>query len=246
MATLDVWYLVLLAATLAADHLLIWRRFARQAAVRPRQARLVLWKSWIGMLWWLALGVCGLWILEGRRWELLGLASPAGWRLWASAGLLLAVFAMYASTVARLFKIDASRKATLRDRFGSHAAMLPQTRPELAWFAALSLSAGVCEELVFRGYLVWAFQPVLGLWGAAVASCIAFALAHAYQGAKGVLGTGVIGTLLMAVVLASGSLLPAIALHALIDVAQGVVAWLVLRGDPQAGTGEPAAPPLRA
>jgi len=92
----------------------------------------------------------------------------------------------------------------------------------------LSLSAGFCEEFIFRGYLIWVFQPVFGLWGAAAFSIFAFAMAHAYQGAKGILGTGAVGFLLTLVVLISGSLLPAIALHALVDIGQGLIAWLVL------------------
>lgn len=91
------------------------------------------------------------------------------------------------------------------------------------------MSAGFCEELIFRGYLIWAFQPVFGLWGSAAFSVVVFAAAHAYQGARGVLATGAVGTALTLVVLISGSLWPAIALHALTDIGEGVVAWLALR-----------------
>lgn len=114
----------------------------------------------------------------------------------------------------------------------NHAAkMAPHTRSELGWFVALSLSAGICEEFIFRAYLIWAFQSLLGLGGAAALSIAVFAAAHAYQGARGVIGTGVVGVLLTLVVLISGSLLPAIVLHALIDIGQGFAAWLVLRED---------------
>jgi membrane protease YdiL (CAAX protease family) len=117
----------------------------------------------------------------------------------------------------------------------------PHTPSELGWWMALSLTAGVCEEFLFRGYLIWAFQPMFGLWGAAAFSVAVFAVAHAYQGVKGILATGIVGSLLTLVVLISGSLLPAMALHALIDIGQGLVAWLVFRrvqgeGDIAAGT----------
>jgi CAAX protease family protein len=36
-------------------------------------------------------------------------------------------------------------------------------------------------------------------------------------------------------VLVSGSLFPAMVLHALIDAGSGVLAWLVLRGEPASG-----------
>lgn len=70
---------------------------------------------------------------------------------------------------------------------------------------------------------------MLGLWGAAGVSVFAFAAAHAYQGAKGIVASGVIGGLLTLVVLFTGSLLPAMVLHALVDVGQGLVTWLALR-----------------
>ena len=59
------------------------------------------------------------------------------------------------------------------------------------------------------------------------------------------MATGVVGALLTLVVLISGSLLPAMALHALADIGQGLVAWLALRevpdeGDVVAGLGESA------
>ena len=55
------------------------------------------------------------------------------------------------------------------------------------------------------------------------------ALAHVHQGVKGILSTGIVGAFLTLVVLIFGSLWPAIALHALIDIGSGLVAWLALR-----------------
>ena len=49
------------------------------------------------------------------------------------------------------------------------------------------------------------------------------------QGVNGILSTGIVGTLLTLVVLIFGSLWPAIALHALVDIGSGLVAWLALR-----------------
>ena len=56
-----------------------------------------------------------------------------------------------------------------------------------------------------------------------------FAGWHAYQGWNGVLRTGITGAIFTLVVAAFDSLWPAIALHALVDVANGMMAWLALR-----------------
>jgi hypothetical protein len=96
----------------------------------------------------------------------------------------------------------------------------------------VSLSAGFSEELIFRGYLIWAFQPLLGLWGAAALSLVVFAAAHAYHGAAGALAAGVVGAFLTLMVVIFGSLWPAVAAHLLIDLQQGLAAWLVLQEAP--------------
>ncbi len=97
------------------------------------------------------------------------------------------------------------------------------------WFGGVSLTAGFCEEFLYRGYFVWVISPWLGWWGAAALSVPFFAIGHAYQGWNGVLRTGMVGAFFMLVVAIFGSLWPAIALHALIDLGQGMMAWLVLR-----------------
>jgi membrane protease YdiL (CAAX protease family) len=85
--------------------------------------------------------------------------------------------------------------------------------------------------------------PWLGWWGAAATSLSLFALGHAYQGWGGVLRTAAVGALFTLVVATCGSLWPAIALHALIDLCQGAIAWRALRDGPGDG-GAPGPAPL--
>ena len=106
---------------------------------------------------------------------------------------------------------------------------MPQTRAELYWFGGVSLTAGFCEEFLFRGSFIWVFAPWLGWWGAAALSLVFFAAGHAYQGWNGVLRTGIVGAIFTLVVAIFDSLWPAIALHALMDLGRGMIAWLALR-----------------
>ena len=179
------------------------------------------------ILWTLTAVGIALWVFEARHWAVLRLYYSSGWRLWGSIGLVLAVAVACGRGVVKILR--SKRPGRIKIASPHVEKLSPRTRSELGWWVALSLSAGFCEEFIFRGYLIWVFQPVFGLWGAAAFSIFAFAIAHAYQGAKGILGTGAVGFLLTLVVLISESLLPAIALHALVDIGQGLIAWLALR-----------------
>lgn len=235
MTTPDLAYVAFIAVVLLFDHLVLWRTFLRRSRTDPAGARQWIWSSWITMLWTLAAAGIALWLLEGRGWDSLRMVGPRGWRRWGALGLTLALLFTYARTVARVARLPGEKRIKLGKQFGKLAAMLPHTRAELGWFVALSLTAGFCEEFIFRGYLLVVFRPMLGLWGAAALSVLAFAVAHAYQGRRGVLSAGLVGAALTLIVLGLGSLYPAIALHAILDIGQGLVAWLVLRRGPGGG-----------
>ncbi|WP_222263788.1 CPBP family intramembrane glutamic endopeptidase [Modestobacter marinus] len=100
-------------------------------------------------------------------------------------------------------------------------ALLPRTRTERHLFALVGITAGICEEWLYRGFLlavVAALVPGLPTAGLVVVAAVAFGLAHAYQGLSGVLTTGVLGGVLAAVYLQTGSLLLPVLLHAVIDL----------------------------
>ena len=227
MTTSDLLYLALLAIGLLVDHFVLWRTFLRRSQVDPGRARLWLWSRWMMLLWTLVAAGVALWLFERRAWEPLRFVIPHGWRLWGAVCLILTLAISYGRTVVRI--VRSKRLRQIKIATPDADKLSPHTRSELNSWIALSLSAGVCEEFIFRGYLIWAFQPVFGLWGAAAFSVVVFAAGHAYQGIKGILATGIIGGLLTLVVLMSGSLWPAILLHALVDIGQGLIAWLALR-----------------
>jgi membrane protease YdiL (CAAX protease family) len=140
----------------------------------------------------------------------------------------------------------------LTDRGGSGeherflVQLLPRTGPERGLFALLSLAAGVGEELAYRGYALAALQLLpIGPWAAAVVSSLAFGLLHAYQGPLGVARTAVVGFVFAIGVLLSGSLLPAMAAHAIVDLLAGLVLGPVLIrriGEREDGDGPRARP----
>ncbi len=102
---------------------------------------------------------------------------------------------------------------------GNVGSLLPRNRPEIAHAAAMSIAAGVSEELAFRLFLPLLVALVSGnafvAFGVAVA---AFGAMHLYQGRAGVIATTLVGALMAAVYLMTGELWLAMVLHALIDL----------------------------
>lgn len=100
-------------------------------------------------------------------------------------------------------------------------ALLPRTKGERRAFAALCVTAGICEEILFCGFLLFYLQevfPGLGVAGAVVVSSTVFGLAHLYQGVAGVLTTGAFGAAMAVLYVGGGSLVLPIVLHALLDL----------------------------
>jgi len=242
MTKADAFYVALIAIGLTIDSFALWPGFLRRSEADPSRARVWLWGNSIVLLWTLTAAGVALWVLERRSWTELRIVAPHGWRILGTIGLSLAVVTFYARSFARITR---ARRSNKRIKLPNDTARrAPHTGAELAWWLALSVSAGICEEFIFRGYLIWVLQPVLGLWFAAAASLVIFAAAHAYQGAKGVVAVGVVGGLLTFIVLVFGSRVPAIAMHMLADAGEGLVAWHALRGVPPgrngaSGLGEP-------
>jgi len=102
--------------------------------------------------------------------------------------------------------------------------LIPVTARERMIFAGLSVTAGFSEELVFRGFMIHALSTVTGSMAfAIIASTLVFSWMHAYQGAPGAIGAGLLGAMLAVPVAISGSIVPSMLAHATIDVLAGVV-----------------------
>ncbi|RXT02817.1 CPBP family intramembrane glutamic endopeptidase [Ammoniphilus sp. CFH 90114] len=108
------------------------------------------------------------------------------------------------------------------EKFGS---MFPRTSQERKRWNYVSLTAGITEEIIYRGFLLYAilyFLPTLSIWIALVVAALLFGLAHTYQGVTGVIRTALIGFLFGAVYVSLESILPLILLHIIADTSSGV------------------------
>jgi membrane protease YdiL (CAAX protease family) len=148
-----------------------------------------------------------------------------GWPPYAWDRLLPATVGGLGGFVVVMLTIAA---ATGRLREGRTAAnesarvLLPVSRRERRLWPLVAVGIGVTEEALFRGLFVFAphaLAPALPRPALVVASAAGFGLGHRYQGWYGVLGTALLGAVFGLVAVATGSLLPAVGLHACWDMA---------------------------
>jgi len=113
----------------------------------------------------------------------------------------------------------AAARSPLQRLMPDIAVLLPVTARERLLWVAVSVSAGICEEIVFRGWLLRVLHDPAGLAGTALilAAAAGFGLAHAYQGVAGVV-TATLGGVMFCVLFAvTGSLVIPILLHIAVD-----------------------------
>ena len=149
-----------------------------------------------------ALSIAYEWALAGIAWwglrlrniplrQLLGEARP-GWRGWLGdfgAALLYWVVAlMLLSLLAQALLYFSGSSVDPRKIGDVTQKLAPTTGLEMMLFLMLSISAGICEEFVFRGYLQQQFGRIGGRIAIGVVlSAIVFGSAHLYEGIAGVM-----------------------------------------------------------
>jgi membrane protease YdiL (CAAX protease family) len=186
-----------------------------------RRERLSLYTSTIGFQW-LAVGVVA-WRAWARRLtpEELGLVVHGRWRILIAA-------TVGAATLGTLQWFNLRRmgrsRAKARKFFEVLAErILPQSRVELLFYLGLAVTAGLCEEFLYRGFAMAALTRAgLPVWGVVLSSSLLFGLAHLYQGRGGILSTLVIGTLFGTARIAYDGLLPVMLWHFAVDAVAGV------------------------
>lgn len=168
----------------------------------------------VGAAWFASIPLADLGVTLGDPWVTGAPAIAVG----AAVGV-----ALYAANELSTELLDATgveyseglREELAPDTLRGWAVLLGLVLPIIAGF----------EELLFRAALVGAFAAGFGLspWLLAVLSTVAFAVGHGAQGPGGIAVTGLLGFVLAAAFVLTGSLLVVVVAHYLVNALEFVV-----------------------
>jgi len=134
----------------------------------------------------------------------------------------------------RMVAGSAEKREEARKALAPVAAVMPHTRREKHRFGVVAVTAGICEELLYRGFLfayLATWLPGSPTWLIIVIGGLFFGVAHLYQGGLGIVKTGVVGLVLGGLYWLTGSLWAPMLLHAVIDLNSGWIGWRVNQED---------------
>src|SRR5262249_60035517 len=130
---------------------------------------------------WIPVGVVlACWASRGRSFTALGLGLGSPLRLGVGLALAAAVVVLLGLQHRAFLARPEKLPLVLRQLGPAYRPLVPHTSGELRGFKLLSITAGVCEELMYRGYIGWYLAVWTGPWAAAAISSVLFGAAHIY------------------------------------------------------------------
>ena len=218
----DIWLIFLVLAVVIP---LRGRTRLKQLLAKPiveSRERISLYLSTITFQW-IAVGIAG-WRAWAHGYTRVELGIGTGPNLFRS----IVVGVLGTVLLAALHWMNFRRMGRSLDKLPARvqamaARILPQSVRERTPFLALAITAGCCEEFLYRGFAMAVFvRAGFPIWASVVVSSVLFGAAHLYQGRGGLIGTGILGLLFGAFRAFLGTFLPVVAWHAAIDIVAGV------------------------
>jgi len=175
---------------------------------------------------WALLYYC--WVGVHRRGGTLATLTGGRWGAWSDAfsdvAIAVPFWGIWEGTAYAVHWILGQSSAKSVD------SLLPRSIVEVLLWIALSITAGVCEEIAFRGYLQRQFHALSGsIVIAVLAQALVFGAAHSYQGWKSVVVISVLGALYGALAAWRRNLRVNIIAHASSDIWEGWLKQLIFR-----------------
>ena len=167
----------------------------------------------LGLAWFVSVGVRGygrsLRDVVGRPWR-------NTFDVFADVVISVATVAVLRGVMPLLYHVLGRWPSTTR-------FLLPKNAFESTVWIAVSITAGVCEELVYRGYLqrqLWSLTSSLP--AALLLQALTFGITHIYQGWRPALVTAIYGLVFGLVAAWRQSIIPGAIAHASVDILAGL------------------------
>lgn len=182
--------------------------------------------------WSLAVLLLAHWGASGRAWALLGLGDPLAGSGPIALALVIATGGLAFLHARSVGRAPSDQLVNARGQLGDVLYLLPRTAIERRLFAGVSVTAGACEELFFRGLAPWLLSIWMPPWLALAVATMLFGLAHAYQGPAGIPRTAIVGAVMALLAWWAGTIWPAILLHTIVDLHGGSVGGRIATAQP--------------
>ena len=183
--------------------------------------KIVLYAATIGFQWVLAMVVAWRAVARGMTAKELGLSQINLLEI-VLPGLVGSVVlgGLHWLNLRRIGKMEGPAPELMKS---IAARVLPNNLIEFLPYCALAITAGVCEEFIYRGFAMAALgRAGLPIWLVVLLTAVLFGLAHSYQGKSGVAGTTLMGIVFGGFRVLTGSLVPVTLWHATVDVVAGI------------------------
>lgn len=215
-----------------------YRRYLERLANGAPPDRVGLYKQTL-VIEWVAFFVVGAaWILLDRPFALLGFVKSSSMQVvgGALALALITAFLIYSWQSAR--KMKPEKKAETARSLGKLVHFLPHTTREYRHFVGISITAGIVEETLYRGFAFWYLAHYMPIWSVILLSSIIFGLGHTYQGVGGVARVSLVGVAFGVLYVLTGSIWLPMLMHIILDAVQGAGILEVLRRSDAEDAGE--------
>jgi len=198
---------LLAAYTVLVEPLLrtnFYRNLKKQIKVDPN-ARLLFYRTQVLWEWsWVIILIVILIPIQNPlTWLGLTMPSTVGW-------IILAALVIGIGLSIVLLRQNPRALANMQSSLEATSIPLPVSNAERKWFIAAAITAGVCEELLYRGFLIRYAMitfPGLDFLLISILSGIIYGISRVYQGMKGILQTSMMGFSFAIVYFLSGNLI---------------------------------------
>lgn len=124
-------------------------------------------------------------------------------------------------------KISINEADMVKEKINDIYHYLPKTDKELKWFVFLSISAGICEEIIFRLFVFEFLNENTNLITTFIVTNLLFAVTHIGSGKSNLISSFILGLLFSAIYFFADNIWLAILLHISIDINAGLLGYRI-------------------